>query len=55
MFSALCTPLVLTALCRKRILIYSILDALLVVGISVGQVFIVEALFERGSSSRFRV
>lgn len=38
-----------------RILRYSFIEGLFIVCISLGQVYIVRLLFNRGSSSRFRV
>lgn len=34
---------------------YSIIQALVVIGISVGQVYVVKLLFEKGSTKRYRV
>ena len=40
---------------RSKILWYSITESLVMVGISVGQVYFVRALFEKGSTKRYRV
>ncbi|EPQ26664.1 uncharacterized protein PFL1_05644 [Pseudozyma flocculosa PF-1] len=40
---------------QSKIFWYSIIESLVMIGISVGQVYIVRALFEKGSTKRYRV
>ena len=40
---------------RSKILWYSVVQSIVMVGISVGQVYVVRALFEKGSTKRYRV
>lgn len=40
---------------RSKLFWYSIIESLVVVGISVGQVWLVRSMFEKGSTRRYRV
>lgn len=40
---------------QSKLFWYSLTDALIMIGVAVGQVFIVRYLFEKGSTKRYRV
>lgn len=54
-FSLVDTTRCADALTRKRIVRYSIFEVIVIICISVGQVLVVRALFNKNSGSRIRV